>query len=141
MASQNTLRTGKIFISKIKDTIIRTFGLKTPVSFIDLFQIGLTELTSWNPQNKKEDGLIDVIDFFSGCGGMSLGFAALSQKEKIFNIKGGIDISEDALKSYANNFSSAILNHNIRELYSNDDIKLIKNHFGIKKTNKGRAKV
>ena len=48
--------------------------------------------------------LIYVIDFFSGCGGMSYGFANTRQSHLAYKILGGIDIAEQALKTYTRNF-------------------------------------
>lgn len=44
-----------------------------------------------------------VIDFFSGCGGMSYGFAMTRQSHSEFKVLAGIDINSLALKTYARN--------------------------------------
>ncbi len=44
-----------------------------------------------------------LIDFFSGCGGMSYGFATTRQSHAAFKVLAGIDINEVALKTYARN--------------------------------------
>lgn len=124
------------FKSKISAAIKKSFKVNTPISFTKLFQLASAELKFWKPQKHQEEGLIDVIDFFSGCGGMSLGFSALSQRENIFNLKGGIDINETALKSYGTNFRSRVLNQDIRELCSDDGCKFISEYFGIVKKEK-----
>lgn len=116
----------------INSAIQNSFQVKTPISFDELFKVTSAELKSWKPQNLLDEGLIDVIDFFSGCGGMSLGFSALSQKEKIFNLKGGIDINEIALKSYSHNFKSKIFNGDIRELCTEEGHGIISEHLGIR---------
>lgn len=76
----------------------------------------LRELTN-SAQERLERGLIDkepgegtahfqVIDLFSGCGGMSLGFKALSDPFPFFRLIGGCDIDEDASKSYEANLGA-----------------------------------
>jgi DNA (cytosine-5)-methyltransferase 1 len=42
---------------------------------------------------------MNVLDLFSGCGGLSLGFQLAG-----FNISGGIDIDEDSIKTFQKNF-------------------------------------
>lgn len=85
----------------------------------ELFLEGLENLNNWDPQkyeNIKPHGEIQVIDFFSGCGGVSLGFAAISQDNPLFRVVGGLDINKDATLSYERNFSSKSYNQDIREL-------------------------
>lgn len=48
-----------------------------------------------------------VVDFFSGCGGMSYGFANTRQSHTAFKLIGGIDINETALKTYSRNIPDA----------------------------------
>lgn len=46
---------------------------------------------------------IDVIDFFSGCGGMSAGFLSVNAVAPTYRIAMAVDIDEDANKTYAAN--------------------------------------
>ena len=126
----------KKIVNKIHNAICDTYGIQSPASFSTLFKTGLNSLQLWSHKSKKTKGLIDVIDFFSGCGGMSLGFDTLSQKTNIFDIKGGIDINETALVSYSKNFNSPTLNIDIRELCSSEGVELIKDRFEIGKSKK-----
>jgi DNA (cytosine-5)-methyltransferase 1 len=126
----------KEFENKIQNAIHDSYGVQTSASFTTLFEANLKNLRSWKRNTKKEEGLIDVIDFFSGCGGMSLGFAALSQKNNIFDLRGGVDINESALKSYSKNFNSPTIKNDIRELCSPEGVELIKDRFEIGKSNK-----
>jgi len=75
----------KKFEIDINKAIENNFKVKTPIGFNDLLKKTSKELSSWEPQKNTDDGLIDVLDFFSGCVGMSLGFSALSQK-RIYSI-------------------------------------------------------
>jgi len=84
----------------------------------------------WKPKKRRTIGSIDVIDFFSGCGGMSLGFSAIG-KSKIFNLKGAIDINQKALDSYNTNFICKTLNKDIKELCNSEGVKLIREEFDL----------
>ncbi len=99
--------------------------------FEHVFHNGEQELKNWKPNEGDSDGMIDVIDFFSGCGGMSLGFAAISRTTKYFNILGGVDISETALKTFSKNFNVPTLQKDIREIYDNKEYEDVKKYFGI----------
>jgi len=114
-----------------KQKVINGLVSKTQKEFKKLFYSGVKYLNSWKPQKSRIEGTIDVLDFFSGCGGMSLGFAALSQKSDLFNIIGGIDINNIALKSFEKNYKTKILCKDIREIYLNGEQQLIKDYFGI----------
>jgi DNA (cytosine-5)-methyltransferase 1 len=104
--------------------------------FEEKFYEGVKLLKRWKPKKANNEGEIDVLDFFSGCGGMSLGFAAISQKTNLFNIVGGIDLSESALKSFEKNYMTKTLLKNIREIYLNGEQKQIKDYFGLKEKRK-----
>jgi DNA (cytosine-5)-methyltransferase 1 len=52
---------------------------------------------------KKNTGPIQVIDLFSGCGGMSYGFAAISEKISSYKIVAAVDIDAYANKTYQRN--------------------------------------
>lgn len=59
---------------------------------------------------------IQVIDFFSGAGGTSLGFAAINCVVSAFNFLGGCDINRASAESYAHNFGTPLMNRDIIEL-------------------------
>lgn len=109
---------------------------KNKEQFKEKFYEGVKLLKSWKPKQANTEGEIDVLDFFSGCGGMSLGFAAISPKTNMFNIIGGIDLSEFALKSFEKNYKTKTLRKDIREIYENEEQQEIKNYFGIKEKRK-----
>jgi DNA (cytosine-5)-methyltransferase 1 len=115
-----------------KDKGINGSDSKNNIQFKKLFYEGVKRLQNWKPKKAKTEGAIDVLDFFSGCGGMSLGFAAQPQ----FNIIGGIDINAIALKSFEKNYKTKILKKDIREIYNNGEHQLIKDYFGIKEKRK-----
>ena len=68
---------------------------------------------------------INVLDLFSGCGGISLGFKLAG-----FNISGGIDIDPDAIKTFQKNFPKSKA---ICESLSEYNNKRILDDFGDKK--------
>ncbi len=119
----------------IKKNINKVYSDNDLKSFNGTFKISKKELSEWKPQTKQSSGSIDLIDFFSGCGGMSLGFSAIG-KSKIFNLKGAIDINQKALDSYGANFNCKTLNKDIKELCSNEGVKLIRKEFDLPKKKK-----
>ncbi len=52
------------------------------------------------------DNPIQLLDFFCGAGGTSLGFAALNSVVPAFNLLGGCDINKVSATTYSNNFST-----------------------------------
>lgn len=68
---------------------------------------------------------IQIIDFFSGAGGTSLGFAAVNDIIPIFDFLGGCDINKFSAESYAHNFDTPVINRDIIEL-AEDKEELIK---------------
>ncbi len=126
----NNLKTLNITI--IKQGIEKRYSKIELKNFETTFKKAAKELDEWQPIRCNTEGLIDVIDFFSGCGGMSLGFSAIG-KSKIFKLKGAIDINPKALNSYKSNFNAKTLNEDITELCSNKGINLIRNEFGLSK--------
>jgi len=61
-----------------------------------------------------------VIEFFCGCGGMSLGFASL---DPFFSISGGCDIDPDAAATFEHNFTAPAILADVRRL-AKDKAKL-----------------
>lgn len=63
-----------------------------------------------------EPSPVYVVDFFSGCGGMSWGFANTRQSHMSFKVLGGIDIEEPALATYAHNVGVPGVLRDIRDI-------------------------
>lgn len=63
---------------------------------------GIDEL--WTRSAKAPEGGIDVIDMFSGCGGMSAGFRMLNSISPTYRITLAVDLDEDANETYQKNF-------------------------------------
>lgn len=76
-------------------------------------------LRDWKPIGAEEDfssAPFQVIDFFCGCGGMSLGFAALSSASPFFKVLGGCDIDVNAIRTYERNFNAPAIQADVRVL-------------------------
>ena len=52
---------------------------------------------------------IQVLDFFSGAGGTSLGFAALNTVIPTFKMLGGCDINQISAQTYSRNFDTPVI--------------------------------
>jgi DNA (cytosine-5)-methyltransferase 1 len=59
---------------------------------------------------------IQVIDFFSGAGGTSLGFAAINQVIPVFNLLAGCDVNSISATTYSKNFGTPITCENILKI-------------------------
>ena len=59
---------------------------------------------------------IQLIDFFCGAGGTSLGFAALNAVIPAFKLLGGCDINIVSAETYSCNFGTPLINQDITEL-------------------------
>lgn len=117
-------------MANINSEIKKVYSDQDLSSFTKTFKKAKKDLDNWSPLKKQSSGSIDVIDFFSGCGGMSLGFSAIG-KSKLFNLIGAVDINQKALDSYKTNFKCKTLNKDIKELCNNDGLKLIREEFNL----------
>lgn len=79
------------------------------------FRLGLNVFKDWKPFKTKEAN-IQVIDFFSGCGGTSLGFAALGKVLGAFQLIGAVDINKVSLSSYSTNYKVDTHQISVRDL-------------------------
>lgn len=55
-------------------------------------------------------GPIEVVDLFSGCGGLSVGFEAVGRTVNSFKLAGAVDIAPDAIATYGANLPVTPLN-------------------------------
>lgn len=67
-----------------------------------------------------KDNPIQLIDFFSGAGGTSLGFAALNSVVPAFKMLGGCDINEVSATTYSHNFGTPLIHEDITRLAFGD---------------------
>lgn len=63
-----------------------------------------------------EGNPFQLIDFFSGAGGTSLGFAALNNVIPAFKMLGGCDINEMSATTYSHNFGTPLIHEDITQL-------------------------
>lgn len=63
---------------------------------------------------------IQLIDFFSGAGGTSLGFAALNRVIPAIKMLGGCDINEVSATTYSHNFGTPLIHEDITTLAFED---------------------
>lgn len=66
-------------------------------------QAALDVSSNWKRAKHSLPHSLAVIDMFSGCGGMSAGFASLNGIRACFRIAGAVDIDEVANQSYEHN--------------------------------------
>lgn len=86
------------------------------------FNTASEELKNWNPTAiESQQDAIQVIDLFSGCGGMSLGFAALGKALGNIRLIGAADINEKSLETYHHNFKVPAINCDVRQLAESRD--------------------
>lgn len=98
------------------------------VEFMEIFNEGKRVIESWKPQTfENSESQIDVLDFFCCAGGMTLGFASLSD---FFHILGGIDLNPISLKSYAKNYHTVTLHADISSIAPKTSI--VRDTFSIK---------
>ena len=96
--------------------------------FIDIFNKGKKAMHDWNPQTYQNvGGQVDVLDFFCCAGGMTLGFASLSEH---FHILGGVELNPISLAAYQANYHTETLNADISEI--TPDAKDVREKFGLK---------
>lgn len=74
----------------------------------------------WSSARSVTDGPIDVVDMFSGCGGMSAGFRALNGLVPAFRFAGAIDIDCVSNQSYEANLGISPLAEDLSRLAALD---------------------
>lgn len=76
------------------------------------------KISSFAPLQKQtyENNPIQLIDFFCGAGGTSLGFAALNGIIPAFKLLGGCDINAVSAETYSHNYDTPLINQDITEL-------------------------
>jgi DNA (cytosine-5)-methyltransferase 1 len=121
--SKNTEATLKLISDEIEAKLGLVAGSGLRPYTKELTKLVQSELKRWKPQkrkNRRPEAPFQVIDFFSGCGGVSLGFAALANLFPAFDLVGACDINTDALETYARNFSTAGVCRDVRKLASGE---------------------
>jgi DNA (cytosine-5)-methyltransferase 1 len=70
----------------------------------------------WASALRAEEGPIDVIDMFSGCGGMSAGFLSLNGIRPTFRLALAVDIDRVANRTYEHNLGLRPLEQDVHAL-------------------------
>lgn len=71
---------------------------------------------NWRRAKALRDGPIDIIDMFSGCGGMSTGFMSVNGERPSFRLAGAVDIDAVANRTYELNLGVKPLHADIGQL-------------------------
>ncbi|PDT20057.1 hypothetical protein CO674_29860 [Rhizobium hidalgonense] len=74
---------------------------RTWLDTAESISLNLSEI--WSGDLLKPDGKIDVFDFFSGCGGMSAGFASVNHAFPAYRLAMAVDLDDDANATYCTN--------------------------------------
>lgn len=80
------------------------------------------ELRDFHPitMDSYKNNPIQLIDFFSGAGGTSLGFAALNRVIPAIKMLGGCDINEVSAATYSHNFGTPCIHEDITTIAFED---------------------
>ena len=95
------------------------------------------KLALFKPLDRKKyiKNSIQLIDFFSGAGGTSLGFAAVNTVIPAFNMLGGCDINRISAETYSHNYGTPLFNEDITKLaYGKNCLKNALNRIGYDKS-------
>lgn len=89
----------------------------------ELLRSAQTRQKGFTPLSKSAyaDNPIQLIDFFCGAGGTSLGFASVNEIVPAFHFLGGCDINKASAESYAHNYGTPVINRNIIELAQDEE--------------------
>jgi DNA (cytosine-5)-methyltransferase 1 len=83
----------------------------------NLFVQAKSALAHWSASDmNSQKAKYQVIDLFSGCGGMSLGFAALSKVTNDIKLVGAADVNKTSLDTYRNNFNAPAIIQDVFEI-------------------------
>ncbi|MDR0686227.1 MAG: DNA cytosine methyltransferase [Dysgonamonadaceae bacterium] len=83
-----------------------------------LFNAAVSALCDFSPLElgSASSNPIQILDFFSGAGGTSLGFAAINGVFPVFNFLAGCDINPISAATYSKNFGTPTVCHDILEI-------------------------
>lgn len=109
---------------RLKDSLVRDNWNSTnfrPIK-MELTIAAQEALKEFAPLNRDtyKNNPIQLIDFFCGAGGTSLGFAALNSIVPAFNMLGGCDINEVSATTYSHNYGTPIIHEDITKLAYED---------------------
>ena len=114
----------------------RSYGDLRPYE-LELREAVQLSLANFLPIKKESyaSNPIQVIDFFCGAGGTSLGFAALNSVIPAFKMLGGCDINKVSATTYSHNYGTPIVNEDITRLaYEEGALESFLEYIGYDKT-------
>ena len=114
----------------------RSYGDLRPYEF-ELREAVQLSLANFVPIKEESyaSNPIQVIDFFCGAGGTSLGFAALNSVIPAFKMLGGCDINKVSATTYSHNYGTRIVNEDITRLaYEEGALESFLEYIGYDKT-------
>ncbi len=90
---------------------------------VELLRCAQEKQTDFRPLRKEvySGNPIQLIDFFCGAGGTSLGFASINEVIPAFRFLGGCDINKASAESYARNYGTPVINRDIIDLAEDED--------------------
>ena len=90
---------------------------------VELLRYAQEKQTDFRPLRKEgySGNPIQLIDFFCGAGGTSLGFASINEVIPAFRFLGGCDINKASAESYAHNYGTPVINRDIIDLAEDED--------------------
>ncbi|MEL7739069.1 DNA cytosine methyltransferase [Citromicrobium bathyomarinum] len=86
-------------------------GLRT-----DIRSAALQMESRWPVAKASKVGPVDVVDFFSGCGGMSAGFLSLNSEDPTYRLALAVDTDTDAIATYNRNLGPIAKQLDVSEL-------------------------
>jgi DNA (cytosine-5)-methyltransferase 1 len=89
----------------------------------DFFELAQKFALNFSPQKPQEtvSNKIQLIDFFCGAGGTSLGFAAVNAVIPTFKMLAGCDINTASAQTYSHNYGTPLLNTDILQIANEKD--------------------
>lgn len=89
-----------------------------------LARVAATDLDRlWRRALRAQVGPIDVIDFFSGCGGMSAGFKTINGLLPAFRLAGAVDVDSVANATYAANLGIEPMNADVSRVARSSQLR------------------
>ena len=109
--------------SRLRDGVWGNSNLREyKAALIEDNQTAVSDFVPLTPASYHNNN-IQLLDFFCGAGGTSLGFASMNSLFPVFKMLGGCDIDAISAETYSRNFGTPLINEDIRVL-ANDPLAL-----------------
>jgi DNA (cytosine-5)-methyltransferase 1 len=107
--SRNGIRNGRGRAEALAEDA-RALGAWAALNASDIFAAG-----------GATDGPIDVVDLFSGCGGLSVGFDVIAKVVPSYRLAGGVDVDPWCVSTYERNMPAPAIRADLGEVSRNPD--------------------